>query len=33
LAVSIAGTTSALPQVFPLCISSDNRLLGLAKII
>ena len=33
LAVSIAGTTSALPQVFPFCVSSDNRLLGLAKII
>ena len=33
LAVSIAGTTSALPQVFLFHIPSDCRLSGLARKI
>ena len=33
LAVSIAGTTSALPQVFLFYILSDCRLSGLARKI
>ena len=33
LAVTIAGTTSALPHVFLLYCLSDNRLSGLARKI
>ena len=33
LAVTIAGTTNALPQVFLFHLLSDSRLPGLARMI